>query len=109
MLCGVLCATSLAAPAWPGETPAQQPAANSGEAAYRHNCLHCHADSQEAPGTLQLGRTRGKERALLVGRKDLPAEYIRFVVRNGLNSMPPFLPSQVSDAEIAAVAAYLSR
>ncbi len=35
------------------------------------------ATGLEAVGTQQLARTRGKNKALLVGRKDLPAEYVR--------------------------------
>ena len=83
---------------------AQQP---EGKAVFEHFCVHCHGDSGEAPGTLQLGRTRGADKRLLVGRKDLNAQYIEHVVRNGLRTMPPFVPSELTDAKLRALTAYL--
>jgi mono/diheme cytochrome c family protein len=80
-----------------------------GAKAFARHCAACHADGSEAVGTLQLARTRGKDKALLVGRKDLPAEYVRVIARNGLKAMPSFGPVEVPDAELAAIAVYVTR
>ena len=72
-------------------------------------CVHCHGDGLEAVGTLQLARTRGKDKALLVGRKDLLPLYVQVIVRNGLKAMPAFGPAELPDAELAALAAYVTR
>ena len=85
---------------------AQQP---DGKAVFERHCVHCHGDSLEAPGTLQLGRTRGADKRLLVGRKDLNAQYIEHVVRNGLRTMPSFVPSELTDAKLRALTNYLLR
>jgi mono/diheme cytochrome c family protein len=42
-------------------------------------------------------------------RTDLDADYIRAVVRNGINSMPWYTRTDLSDRQIAAIAAYLTR
>ena len=44
----------------------------------------------------------------LLGAK-LPAATIAEFTRKGLKAMPPFAPTQVSDAELAALAAWISR
>jgi mono/diheme cytochrome c family protein len=97
----LLAAWLLAAPALGAE--------DAGAKAFTRHCAACHADGLEAVGTLQLARTRGKDKALLVGRKDLPAEYVRVIARNGLKAMPSFGPAEVPDAELAAIAAYVTR
>ena len=80
-----------------------------GAKAFARHCAACHSDGPEAVGTQQLARTRGKNKALLVGRKDLPAEYVRVVARNGLKAMPSFTPGALPDVELAAIAAYVTR
>ena len=47
--------------------------------------------------------------ARLWERKDLPAEYIRIVVRNGLKAMPAFVPSDLTDTQLQALTEYLTR
>ena len=54
----------------------------------------------------------GKEildKAVLAERDDLTAEYIDYIVRHGLMSMPPFKPSNITDAELKALTDYLIR
>jgi hypothetical protein len=58
---------------------------------------------------MQLSRTRGKQAALLTERSDLTRSYIEYVVRHGLKSMPPFAPSDLTDAKLAALSAFLAR
>jgi mono/diheme cytochrome c family protein len=43
----------------------------------------------------------------LLGAK-LPAPLIAEVTRSGLKAMPPFAPTQISDAELAALAEWIS-
>jgi len=81
----------------------------SGKELFDHYCVYCHGPGNEGAGTLQLARTRGKDKALLTERTDLKPEYIEYVVRHGLKSMPPFVPSDLTDAELAVLADYLSK
>ena len=80
----------------------------TGKEAFDRHCVHCHGAGDEMTGTLQLARTRGKDKALLTERDDLPAEYIRMVVRQGLKAMPAFVPSDLTDAQLQALAEYLA-
>jgi mono/diheme cytochrome c family protein len=86
-----------------------QDALDEGRRAYEKHCAECHADEVGRPGTQQLGWTRGEALAVLEERTDLSAEYIRAVVRNGLFEMTPFFPSELPDAELDALAEYLTR
>lgn len=79
----------------------------TGKEIFDRHCIHCHGPGSE-PGTSQLSRTRGAERALLTERNDLAPEYIQAVVRNGLRSMPPFVPSDLTDAQLEALVQYLT-
>jgi mono/diheme cytochrome c family protein len=81
----------------------------SGTEVFDSYCVYCHGPGNEAAGTLQLGRTRGKDKALLTERSDLRPEYIEYVVRHGLKAMPPFPPSDLTDAKLKALADYLSQ
>jgi mono/diheme cytochrome c family protein len=79
----------------------------TGKEVFNHYCNYCHG-SAEGPGTMQLKRTRGADKALLAERTDLAPVYIKLVVRNGLKSMPPFVPSDLTDAKLEALAAFLT-
>jgi mono/diheme cytochrome c family protein len=46
---------------------------------------------------------------LLEDRADLSALFVRTVVRSGIANMPRMPRAEISDAELAAVATYLSR
>jgi mono/diheme cytochrome c family protein len=80
-----------------------------GKQIFQHYCAECHAPGFGHPGTQQLGWTRGESRALLERRTDLRPEYIRLVVRNGLLEMPPFRPTEIDEAQLQQLAAYLAR
>ena len=97
---------------------AQQSAVQRGNAKFQHSCAPCHAagvgDDGHAmlPGTDAL-RIKYKGAtppvpALLEQRKDLTAPAIKAFVRNGSFSMPPFRPTELTDAEIADIAAYIA-
>jgi mono/diheme cytochrome c family protein len=73
-------------------------------------CAECHAPGAGHPGTQQLGWTRGEKLAVLEERKGgVPADYVRFVVRNGLMEMPAFRPTEIDEAALKQLAEYLAR
>ncbi len=80
-----------------------------GKATFDHYCAECHAAGFGHPGTQQLGWTRGEGSALLEQRTDLTAAYVTQVVRNGLVEMPPIRPTEIDDAKLKTLAAYLSK
>jgi (+)-pinoresinol hydroxylase len=60
-------------------------------------------------GTNRLARRIDKDHAVLENRTDLTAAGIRAVVRAGVGSMPPLRRTEISDADLDAIAAYLTR
>jgi (+)-pinoresinol hydroxylase len=90
-------------------------AVERGRVTYQYHCTPCHGpgpgDDGRAmlPGTAALTiKYRGELPALLEERADLPAEVLRVFVRRGSWSMPPFRPTEVTDADIDDIAAYLA-
>ena len=80
---------------------------DQGEVLFGRECAFCHVG--KSTGALMLGRRLGKENADLTKRKDLEADYVKAVVRNGLVNMPPFSRVELTDAELDAIAVYLTR
>ncbi|PNG24386.1 c-type cytochrome [Methylocella silvestris] len=94
---------------------------------YNKWCAGCHAAPYEPPphpgepamlssvSRLPLGtniiaqRTLGAVPTALDQRIDLTSEAIGSFVRNGLNAMPPFRKTEISDGELEALSAYLTR
>ncbi len=78
-------ATALLAAAWVlaavGSAPLATAAEMTGKDVFDHYCTYCQG-AADGPGTAQLGRTRGKDRALLTQRTDLKPEYVEYVVRH---------------------------
>jgi mono/diheme cytochrome c family protein len=98
------CGASLAAQAAESTTPV------SGEAVYKRWCTHCHSAGRGNPGTESLQvKYGGKLPAVLLDRTDLSTQAVAQFVRSGVLSMPPFRKTEVTDAELAAVAAYVSQ
>jgi mono/diheme cytochrome c family protein len=79
----------------------------TGKQVFDHYCSYCHG-AADGPGTMQLRRTRGKNQALLAERTNLAPDYIEYVVRHGLRSMPAFVPSDLTEARLKALAAFLT-
>jgi (+)-pinoresinol hydroxylase len=79
----------------------------TGKQLYDHSCIHCHGPGYW--GTNRLSKRMDKERALLENRTDLSADAIQAIVRNGVGSMPPLRKTELSDADVASIAAYLTR
>ena len=81
----------------------------TGEKVYQQWCIHCHGEDNSGPGTLRLTWDKGKEKSLLTERDDLESEYIRVVVRRGLDEMPSFRITEISEAELNALEDFLGR
>jgi mono/diheme cytochrome c family protein len=78
-----------------------------GKALYGATCNYCH--SEKVWGTLALERRRGTSDALLEKRTDLVPAFVKSVIRNGLGSMPAYRRTELTDAEVDAIVAYLTR
>ncbi|HKV04206.1 MAG TPA: cytochrome c [Candidatus Acidoferrales bacterium] len=77
---------------------------------YQKYCSMCHGEGVGRPGTLALqAKYKGAEPALLEKRTDLTTQLIKTYVRNGVSVMPFFRKTEISDAELDAIAAYLTR
>ena len=81
-------------------------AANPGESLFLARCGLCHLEHDT--GTIMLGRRLGADHALLAERADLRADYVRAIVRQGLNSMPALTRVEVNDTDLDVIANYLS-
>lgn len=84
--------------------------AERGAAVFNNWCDACHRDAdQNAPGTRSLEfKYRGELPAALEGRDDLTAELVEFYIRNGIATMPFYRKTEISDADLAAISAYLT-
>ncbi len=111
-----LCSVALAGAAvLPVSALGQAPdAIAGGQATFEYMCAPCHGRGSGDDGRAMLPGTdalrikyRGEVPALLEERRDLTPELIRTFVRIGSWSMPPFRPTEITDAEIADLAAYL--
>jgi (+)-pinoresinol hydroxylase len=73
-------------------------------------CAPCHAPGPGHPGTQALDALyHGTKPGALERRDDLTAPFIRMIVRQGVYSMPFFRKTEIDDAELTALAAYLTR
>ena len=87
-----------------------------GKATFVHTCAPCHGSGPGddgkplLPGTQSLTwKYKGSKPAVLEQRTDLPAPVLRTFVRRGSWSLPAFRKTEITDAEIEAVAAYLAQ
>jgi (+)-pinoresinol hydroxylase len=77
---------------------------------YQRFCSACHGEGVGKPGTMALqAKYKGAVPALLDKRTDLTPEFVKTTVRNGLTVMPFFRKTEISDADLNAIAAYLAR
>jgi len=77
---------------------------------YEKFCSACHGEGVGRPGTLALqAKYKGALPALLEKRTDLTPQLIKMYVRNGITVMPTFRKTEISDADLDAIAAYLTR
>ncbi len=87
---------------------AQAAPAQDGKALYTQRCGMCHQTIGMAVGILAR-RPGDASEGFLEQRADLSAAFVQTVVRTGVLNMPRMPRAEVSDAELAAIANYLSR
>ena len=81
-----------------------------GKAEFERACAICHGEGSDRPGTSSLQiKYQGKLPALLEQRTDLTPDLVRSYVRKGFAMMPRFRKTELSDAQVQAIAHYLSR
>jgi (+)-pinoresinol hydroxylase len=81
-----------------------------GDAVFQKWCAPCHGRGADRPGTVALQALyHGSKPAALEDRIDLSPEFIKQFVRHGVSVMAPFRKTEVSDADLAALTAYLTR
>ncbi len=87
---------------------------NQGHEVFKTWCQACHAPASPASprlaGTMVLEQKyKGTKPAALEERTDLTPAIVTTMVRNGVGPMPFFRKTEVSDADLKALGAYLSR
>ena len=102
------------------ETALKNSLEQRGRDVFHERCTACHGSIPKnmigppylppMPGTQTLqARYKGAKPAELEQRTDLTAEFVNAIVRGGLNSMPFFRPTELSDEDLSALDAYLTR
>jgi (+)-pinoresinol hydroxylase len=80
-----------------------------GEQVYTYWCATCHGPGA-LPGTNALqAKYKGAKPALLSERTDLIPAVTKTFVRHGVSIMPFFRKTEISDADLDALAAYIAR
>lgn len=104
LVAGVLAAAAF--PAW----AADQDPLQRGAQVFQYWCSNCHGSGSGKPGTAALqAKYKGERPALLEQRTDLPPALTVYFVRNGVSIMPFFRKTEIGDADLQALAAYLAR
>jgi mono/diheme cytochrome c family protein len=114
MLRARLIATGLALAAVSAAHAQEQPAAAAqtqlarGQQVFSYWCATCHSAGPGMPGTQALqAKYHGNPPALLLQRTDLTPQLIAYFVRNGVSVMPLFRKTEISAADLDALAAYI--
>jgi mono/diheme cytochrome c family protein len=90
-------------------TPVDQAPLDRGKVVYDTWCGACHDPGPRHPGTQALDALyKGKKPGALEERTDLVPKLTETFVRRGVSVMPPFRKTEISDAALAALAAYLA-
>ncbi len=72
-------------------------------------CAPCHGTGPGKPGTIALQtKYQGKFPALLEERTDLTPDIVVYFVRHGVSIMPFFRKTDITDADLTDLAAYLA-
>jgi len=82
----------------------------AGRAVYTKWCAPCHDPGVIHPGTNALTvKYHGVKPGVLLEWKDLPADTVKYLVRHGISVMPHFRKTEISDADLDALAKFLAR
>lgn len=91
---------------------AQDRSAQRGHDLFELWCAPCHKPLGEyvssVPATTAMQRKYPDRPAALEERTDLTPDYVRQIVRSGVFSMPFFRKTELSDADVDALGAYLA-
>jgi len=85
---------------------------SDGGALFSNHCGACHLAAGMGTNLLtarQVAAGNKQPVGLLADRKDLTADYVKAVVRNGKGAMPRQTRVDITDAELDKVAAYLGK
>ncbi|WP_428312838.1 c-type cytochrome [Hydrocarboniphaga sp.] len=92
----------------PHTAPVAEPVRLTGVKIFEKWCSDCHRTA-EGPGSLALQRKyHDALPAVLELRNNLSPDYVKLVVRRGISFMPSFRKTEISDADLSLVAAYLA-
>ncbi len=81
-----------------------------GKQVYQYWCWNCHGEGVGKPGTQALAaKYKGSKPAILDQRTDLAPPVTRTFVRKGVSIMPFFRKTEITDAQLDALATYLAR
>lgn len=83
-----------------------QPQVDRGREVYQKWCTPCHGTGLGKPGT-SAAAAHGVNPAVLEQRTGLTPKMIETAVRHGVNFMPRFRKTEISNADLAAIVAYL--
>ena len=109
-LVALLCIAGGPAHAQGMSTRENDAALQKGNDAYQYWCATCHGRGPGHPGTVALrAKYKGALPGVLEERTDLTPQTVRFAVRRGTSIMPFFRKTEVSDADLDAIAQYLTR
>jgi mono/diheme cytochrome c family protein len=102
--CGVAAQSAIQPPPQPASADRLR-----GKAVFDQWCAGCHARGPRQPGTQALEALyKGSKPAALEDRTDLSPQLTTLFVREGVSVMPPFRKTEISDAQLADLAAYLA-
>ncbi len=93
---------------------------DNGKLVYEKWCLPCHGSRVNTgfpgttdalyPGAAALAvKYKGTQPPLLTDRTNLTPEFVKVIVRNGISAMPRTRKTEISDAELDDLAAYLTQ
>jgi (+)-pinoresinol hydroxylase len=81
-----------------------------GKQVYQYWCWNCHGEGAGKPGTQALAaKYKGSKPAILDQRTDLTPTLTKFFVRKGVSIMPPVRKTEITDAQLDALAVFLAR
>ena len=78
-----------------------------GEKIYDDWCMICHAPTHNMPGSDRIREVYGEDRVDLKNSPFVNEQTIRILVREGRGMMPPFRRTEISNAELDELVAFL--